>query len=197
MGSYSVDAPAGQNIQSHIVKTQVISQPTPVCEIDKSSANLGPELRKNPCLAAKRRGKGFLWREVVGYMQRDRQEMRRSEQTFDIISVCVGHRFRFLTLKETPADAEITSHKLLLRAGLVRKLTAGVYTFLPLGVKVLRKVEKIVREEMNRAGALEVLMPALQPPEIWQQSGRYESASAVLFKAQRPPEKRMDPRPDA
>src|ERR1700722_15894563 len=87
------------------------------------------------------------------------------------------------TLKETPADAEITSHKLLLRAGLVRKLTAGVYTFLPLGVKVLRKVEKIVREEMNRAGALEVLMPALQPPDIWQQSGRYESASAVLFKA--------------
>ena len=86
------------------------------------------------------------------------------------------------TLKETPAEAEITSHKLLLRAGLVRKLTGGVYTFLPLGVKVLRKIERIVREEMDRAGALEVLMPALQPPEIWQQSGRYESASAVLFK---------------
>src|SRR3984957_10159676 len=86
------------------------------------------------------------------------------------------------TLKETPADAEITSHKLLLRAGLVRKLTGGLYTFLPLGVRVLRKVERIVREEMDRAGALEVLMPALQPPEIWQQSGRYESASAVLFK---------------
>jgi prolyl-tRNA synthetase len=86
------------------------------------------------------------------------------------------------TLKETPADAEIISHKLLLRAGLVRKLTGGLYTFLPLGVRVLRKVEQIVREEMNRAGALEVLMPALQPPEIWQQSGRYETASAVLFK---------------
>src|ERR1700723_3412587 len=87
------------------------------------------------------------------------------------------------TLKETPAEAEIISHKLLLRAGLVRKLTGGLYTFLPLGLLALRKVEKIVREEMNRAGALEVLMPALQPPEIWQKSGRYETASAVLFKA--------------
>src|SRR5204862_4123129 len=86
------------------------------------------------------------------------------------------------TLKETPADAEITSHKLLLRAGLIRKLTGGLYTFLPLGVRVLRKVEQIVREEMDRAGALEVLMPALQPPEIWQQSGRYEVMRDVLFK---------------
>ena len=86
------------------------------------------------------------------------------------------------TLKETPADAEITSHKLLLRAGLLRKLTGGLYTFLPLGVRALRKVERIVREEMDRAGAMEVLMPALQPPEIWQQSGRYQTASEVLFK---------------
>src|SRR3954449_4876310 len=86
------------------------------------------------------------------------------------------------TLKETPAEAEIISHKLLLRAGLIRKLTGGLYTFLPLGLRALRKVEKIVREEMNRAGALEVLMPALQPPEIWQQSGRYETAKDVLFK---------------
>src|SRR2546425_5009145 len=86
------------------------------------------------------------------------------------------------TLKETPADAEIPSHKLLLRAGLVRKLTGGLYTFLPLGLKALRKVEQIVREEMNRAGALEVIMPALQPPEIWQKSGRYETARDVLFK---------------
>jgi prolyl-tRNA synthetase len=87
------------------------------------------------------------------------------------------------TLKETPAEAEILSHKLLLRAGLVRKLTGGLYTFLPLGLRALRKVEQIVREEMDRAGALEVLMPALQPPEIWQQSGRYETAQAVFFKA--------------
>ncbi len=86
------------------------------------------------------------------------------------------------TLREAPADAEIVSHKLLLRAGLIRKLAGGVYTFLPLGLRALRKVEQIVREEMDRAGAIEVLMPALQPPEIWQQSGRYETASNVLFK---------------
>jgi prolyl-tRNA synthetase len=86
------------------------------------------------------------------------------------------------TLREAPADAEILSHKLLLRAGLIRKLAGGVYTFLPLGLRSLRKVEQIVREEMDRAGAVEVLMPALQPPEIWQQSGRYETASGVLFK---------------
>src|SRR5258706_15222593 len=85
------------------------------------------------------------------------------------------------TLKETPAEAEIISHKLLLRAGLIRKLTGGLYTFLPLGLRALRKVEKIVREEMNRAGALEILMPRLQPPEIWPQSGRYETAKDVLF----------------
>jgi prolyl-tRNA synthetase len=86
------------------------------------------------------------------------------------------------TLKETPADAEIVSHKLLLRAGLIRKLTGGLYTFLPLGLRALHKIERIVREEMDRAGALEVLMPALQPPEIWQKSGRYESAADVLYK---------------
>ena len=86
------------------------------------------------------------------------------------------------TLREAPSDAEILSHKLLLRAGLVRKLAGGVYTFLPLGLRALRKVERIVREEMNRAGAIEVLMPALQPKEIWEQSGRAESAKDVLFK---------------
>src|SRR5882724_6325892 len=86
------------------------------------------------------------------------------------------------TLKETPAEAEIISHKLLLRAGLIRKLTGGLYTFLPLGVRALRKVEQIVREEMNRAGALEVLMPALQPPDIWEKSGRLVTARDVLFK---------------
>jgi len=86
------------------------------------------------------------------------------------------------TLREAPADAEILSHKLLLRAGLIRKLAGGVYTFLPLGLRALHKVEQIVREEMDRAGAIEVLMPAIQPPEIWQQSGRYETARDVLFK---------------
>jgi prolyl-tRNA synthetase len=87
------------------------------------------------------------------------------------------------TLKETPAEAEIISHQLLLRAGLVRKLSGGLYTFLPLGLRVLRKVERIVREEMDRAGALELLMPALQPPEIWEKSGRYVTAADVLLKA--------------
>ena len=86
------------------------------------------------------------------------------------------------TLREAPSDAEIVSHKLLLRAGLIRKLAGGVYTFLPLGLRALRKVENIIREEMDRAGAVEVLMPALQPPEIWEASGRAETASNVLFK---------------
>jgi prolyl-tRNA synthetase len=86
------------------------------------------------------------------------------------------------TLKETPAEAEITSHKLLLRAGLIRKLTGGLYTFLPLGLRSLKKIENIVREEMNRAGALEVLMPTLQPIDIWQASGRYETMGEGLFK---------------
>ena len=86
------------------------------------------------------------------------------------------------TLRDAPADAEIVSHKLLLRAGLIRKLAGGVYTFLPLGLRALRKIETIIREEMDRTGAIEVLMPALQPPEIWEQSGRAETASNVLFK---------------
>src|SRR6185503_3879400 len=86
------------------------------------------------------------------------------------------------TLKEAPADAEILSHKLLLRAGLVRKLASGVYTFLRLGLRVVRRVEQFLREEMDRAGALEVLMPVLQPPDIWQQSQRYEILADALFK---------------
>ena len=88
------------------------------------------------------------------------------------------------TLKETPAEAEILSHRLLLRAGLIRKLAGGLYTFLPLGLRVLQKIEAIIRDEMTKAGGIEVLMPALQPPEIWQQSGRYETAKDVFFKAQ-------------
>ncbi|HWD93509.1 MAG TPA: proline--tRNA ligase [Verrucomicrobiae bacterium] len=86
------------------------------------------------------------------------------------------------TLREAPADAEIASHKLLLRAGLIRKLSGGLYTFLPLGLRALHKVERIIREEMDRAGALEVLMPTMQPTDIWQQSGRYETAADVLYK---------------
>ena len=76
------------------------------------------------------------------------------------------------TLKEAPADAEVTSQKLMLRAGLIKKTAAGIYSWMPLGLKALRKVENIVREEMNRAGAMEVLMPAVQPAELWEESGR-------------------------
>ncbi len=86
------------------------------------------------------------------------------------------------TLREVPQEAEIPSHQLMLRAGLIRKLGAGLYTFLPLGLRALRKVERIVREEMNRAGALEILMPALHPKEVWEQTGRYELLRDVMFK---------------
>lgn len=86
------------------------------------------------------------------------------------------------TLKETPQDAEIPSHQLMLRAGLIRRLGSGLYTYLPLGFRALRKVEAIVREEMDRAGALEVLMPAMHPREIWDRSGRYESLKNVMFR---------------
>jgi prolyl-tRNA synthetase len=75
------------------------------------------------------------------------------------------------TLKETPADAAVVSHQLMLRAGMIRKLASGLYSWLPLGLRVLRKVERIVREEMDRSGAQEVLMPVVQPAELWQESG--------------------------
>ncbi|WP_110600013.1 proline--tRNA ligase [Salinicola lusitanus] len=86
------------------------------------------------------------------------------------------------TLKETPADAEIVSHQLMLRAGMIRRLTAGLYTWLPVGVRTLRKVERIVREEMDRAGAQEVLMPAVQPAELWQESGRWDEYGPELLR---------------
>ena len=86
------------------------------------------------------------------------------------------------TVKETPADAEVISHKLMLRAGLIRKLAAGLYTWLPMGLRILRKVEKIVREEMDRAGAQEVLMPAVQPAELWQESERWDKYGPELLR---------------
>ena len=89
-------------------------------------------------------------------------------------------QFPLNTVKETPADAEIASHKLMIRAGLIRKLAAGLYTWLPLGLRVLRKVETYTREEMEKAGALEVLMPALQPAELWQETGRWEQYGPEL-----------------
>ena len=83
-------------------------------------------------------------------------------------------QFPLSTVKEIPSDAEITSHKLMIRAGLIRKLASGLYTWLPLGLRVLRKVEQITRNEMEKAGALELLMPTLQPAELWQETGRWE-----------------------
>ncbi len=91
-------------------------------------------------------------------------------------------QFQINTVKETPADAEVISHQLMLRAGLIRRLAAGLYTWSPLGLRVLRKVEAVVREEMNRAGALEVLMPAVQPAELWQESGRWEKYGPELLR---------------
>ncbi len=90
--------------------------------------------------------------------------------------------FPLQTVKETPADAETASHKLMLRAGMIRKLAAGLYTWLPLGLRVLRRVERIVRDEMDRAGALEVLMPTVQPAELWQESGRWEKYGPELLR---------------
>jgi len=90
--------------------------------------------------------------------------------------------FGLTTLKEIPAEAEIISHQLMLRAGLIRRLASGLFTWMPLGLRVLRKVEKIVREEMDRAGALELLMPAVQPAELWRESGRWDQYGNLLLR---------------
>lgn len=90
--------------------------------------------------------------------------------------------FLLSTLKETPSDAEIASHQLMLRAGMIRKVAAGIYNWLPAGLRVMRKVENIVREEMDKAGAQEILMPAVQPAELWQQSGRWEMYGGELLR---------------
>ena len=91
-------------------------------------------------------------------------------------------RFHLATVKEVPADAEIASHRLMLRTGMIRKLAAGIYTWSPLGLRVLSKVEGVVREEMNRAGALELLMPSIQPKELWEETGRWEKFGGQLLK---------------
>ena len=91
-------------------------------------------------------------------------------------------RFLFATLRETPNDAEVISHQLMLRAGMIRKLASGLYTWLPMGVRVLNKVEAIVREEMNRAGSLEVFMPVTQPASLWEESGRYIQYGSELLR---------------
>ncbi len=90
--------------------------------------------------------------------------------------------FGLTTLKENPAEAEIVSHQLMLRAGLIRRLSSGLFTWMPLGLRVMRKVENIVREEMDRAGALELLMPAVQPAELWKESGRWDKYGSLLLR---------------
>jgi prolyl-tRNA synthetase len=91
-------------------------------------------------------------------------------------------RFFISTLKEAPSDAEIVSHKLMMRAGMIKRLGSGIYTYMPMGLKVIRKVEAIVREEMNRAGAIELLMPLVQPAELWQETGRWDKMGAELMR---------------
>ena len=91
-------------------------------------------------------------------------------------------RFLIATLKETPSDAEVISHQLMLRAGMIRKMASGLYNWLPVGLRVLRKVERIVREEMNKSGAMEVLMPVVQPAELWEESGRWQQYGPELLR---------------
>ncbi|WP_127555064.1 proline--tRNA ligase [Saccharospirillum alexandrii] len=91
-------------------------------------------------------------------------------------------KYLIATVKETPADAVVVSHKLMLRAGMIRKLASGLYTWLPTGLRVLRKVERIVREEMDRSGAQEVLMPSIQPAELWQESGRFDAMDGLMLR---------------
>lgn len=91
-------------------------------------------------------------------------------------------RFFISTLKEAPSDAEIVSHKLMMRAGMIKRLGSGIYTYMPMGLKVIRKVEAIVREEMNRSGAVELLMPVVQPAELWQETGRWDKMGPELMR---------------
>jgi prolyl-tRNA synthetase len=93
-------------------------------------------------------------------------------------------QFFISTLKEAPADAEVISHKLMIRAGMIKKLGAGIYTYMPMGLRVIHKVEAIVREEMNRAGAVELTMPVIQPAEVWQETGRFDKMGAELLRIQ-------------
>ncbi|QDZ28912.1 proline--tRNA ligase [Noviherbaspirillum sp. UKPF54] len=91
-------------------------------------------------------------------------------------------RFFISTLKEAPSDAEIISHKLMMRAGMIKRLGSGIYTYMPMGLRIIRKVENIIREEMNRAGAIELLMPVVQPAELWQETGRWDKMGPELMR---------------
>src|SRR5450631_1264387 len=91
-------------------------------------------------------------------------------------------QFFISTLKEAPADAEVTSHKLMMRAGFIRRLGAGIYSYMPMGLRVIRKIEAIIRDEMNRAGGIELLMPVVQPAELWQETGRFQNYGPELLR---------------
>jgi prolyl-tRNA synthetase len=91
-------------------------------------------------------------------------------------------QFYISTLKEPPVDAEIISHQLMIRGGLIKKLSSGLYSWMPIGLRILKKIEKIIREEMNKAGAIELLMPAIQPAELWQETGRWEKFGPQMLK---------------
>ena len=91
-------------------------------------------------------------------------------------------RFFISTLKEAPSDAEIVSHQLMMRAGMIKRLGSGIYTYMPMGLRIIRKVENIIREEMNRAGAIELLMPVVQPAELWQETGRWDKMGPELMR---------------
>jgi prolyl-tRNA synthetase len=106
----------------------------------------------------------------------------RTLLTLECVPPMRWSRYPINTVKETPSEAEVVSHQLMLRAGLIRRLAAGIYTWTPFGLRTLRKVERIIREEMDRAGALEVLMPAVQPAELWQESGRWEQYGPELLR---------------
>src|SRR5215831_13022021 len=94
-------------------------------------------------------------------------------------------------LRENPAEAQIVSHRLMLRAGMIRQSSAGIYSWLPLGLRVLKNIEQIVREEQNRAGAVEMLMPTIQPAELWEESGRYGDYGAEMLRIQDRQERAM------
>ena len=104
------------------------------------------------------------------------------DQPDTLIRAMKASRFFISTLKEAPADAEVASHKLMLRAGMIKKLGAGIYSYMPMGLRVIRKVEAIVREEMNRAGAVEIAMPVVQPAELWQETGRFAKMGPELLR---------------
>ena len=102
----------------------------------------------------------------------------------DSITRMKASQFLISTLKEAPADAEVVSHKLMMRAGMIKKLGAGIYNYMPMGLRVIRKVEAIVREEMNKAGAIELTMPVVQPAELWQETGRFDKMGPELLRIQ-------------